>query len=190
MNMKMYNVLPPTVITRSRDNVPQIVQFIQKIVELGYTYEIDSSIYFDASRFYKEHLHSKLQLDSIDRTTAVNKKEELTTSEYTSKEKENFDNFLLWKHGKPGELLWPSYWGQGQWRIQRLAIRRPPPPLDSYFFIFPPQKRKNTGYTASNRLRKPFFLHGRHPLTDFLDPPLVKVDPHIIRNFLRWQIYF
>ncbi len=67
--------------------------------------EIDSSIYFDKSRFYKEHLHSKLQLDSIDGTTAVNKKEELTTSEYASKEKENVDSVLLWKHGQPGELL-------------------------------------------------------------------------------------
>jgi hypothetical protein len=45
-------------------------------------------------------------------------------------------------------------------------------PLRIPVFHFPPQKRKNTGYTASNRLRKPFFLHGRHPLTDFLDPPL------------------
>ncbi|CAF1506025.1 unnamed protein product [Rotaria sp. Silwood1] len=92
MNMQMYNLLRPTVITRSRDYIPQIIQFIEKIHKLGYAYEINSSIYFNKSKFYAEHSDSQVQLDSIANAAAtLNKKEEqLTTPKYTSKNREKF----------------------------------------------------------------------------------------------------
>jgi cysteinyl-tRNA synthetase len=52
--MEALNVELPDVITRVSDYVPEIVQFIEKIVGNGYAYESNGSVYFDVKKYQED----------------------------------------------------------------------------------------------------------------------------------------
>jgi cysteinyl-tRNA synthetase len=115
----------PDSITRVSEYVPEIVQFIEKIIENGYAYSSNGSVYFDVKKYSEEPDHTYAKLEP----TSVNNKEKmaegegvLTNSETT--EKRNPTDFALWKGSKPGEPVWPSPWGEGRpgWHIECSAM--------------------------------------------------------------------
>ncbi len=61
--MENFNVLPPSRQLRTSDYIPEIIQFIQKLVTNGFGHELNSSIYFDTSNFQEQHLYPKLGYD-------------------------------------------------------------------------------------------------------------------------------
>uniref|UniRef100_A0A915JLD0 Cysteine--tRNA ligase, cytoplasmic n=1 Tax=Romanomermis culicivorax TaxID=13658 RepID=A0A915JLD0_ROMCU len=124
-DMADLNVLPPDVVTRVSEFVPEIITFIEKIIKNGYAYESNSSVYFDTAAFNAcpNHRYAKLLPDAYDegdtsQTNALREAEgELTD---TKQEKKNTRDFALWKASKAGEPCWPSPWGQGRpgWHIE------------------------------------------------------------------------
>jgi cysteinyl-tRNA synthetase len=60
-DMDVLNVKKPTVITRVTEYVPQIIKFVEKIVENGFGYAVNGSVYFDTQAFQnKGHIYAKL----------------------------------------------------------------------------------------------------------------------------------
>ncbi|CAF2042364.1 unnamed protein product [Rotaria magnacalcarata] len=120
-DMSRLNILPPDALTRVSEYVPEIITFIQKIIENGYAYESNSSVYFDTIKFHKQHAYAKLEPDRMGDIDALSEGEgALTTASNASNEKKNECDFVLWKKSKIGEPVWQSPWGLGRpgWHIE------------------------------------------------------------------------
>uniref|UniRef100_K1REP5 Cysteinyl-tRNA synthetase, cytoplasmic n=1 Tax=Magallana gigas TaxID=29159 RepID=K1REP5_MAGGI len=108
-------VLPADVLTRVSEYVPEIVEYIKKIMDNGYGYESNRSVYFDTAAFdaAEGHSYAKIVPEAYGDKAALNEGEgELTVSAERQEEKRNPTDFVLWKASKPGEPSWDSPWGK------------------------------------------------------------------------------
>ncbi|XP_062051624.1 cysteine--tRNA ligase, cytoplasmic isoform X2 [Lepus europaeus] len=126
-DMEALNVLPPDVLTRVSEYVPEIVSFVQKIVDNGYGYVSNGSVYFDTVKFASSEKHSygKLVPEAVGDQTALQEGEgDLSVSADRLSEKRSPNDFALWKASKPGEPSWPCPWGKGRpgWHIECSAM--------------------------------------------------------------------
>jgi cysteinyl-tRNA synthetase len=115
------NILPAHSLTRVSEYVPEIISFIEKIIDNGYAYESNSSVYFDTLKFHRQHAYAKLEPERMGDLVALSEGEgALSVTSTTSKEKRNECDFVLWKKSKPGEPVWQSPWGLGRpgWHIE------------------------------------------------------------------------
>uniref|UniRef100_A0A1D5Q3X0 Cysteine--tRNA ligase, cytoplasmic n=1 Tax=Macaca mulatta TaxID=9544 RepID=A0A1D5Q3X0_MACMU len=126
-DMEALNVLPPDVLTRVSEYVPEIVNFVQKIVDNGYGYVSNGSVYFDTAKFASSEKHSygKLVPEAVGDQKALQEGEgDLSISADRLSEKRSPNDFALWKASKPGEPSWPCPWGKGRpgWHIECSAM--------------------------------------------------------------------
>ena len=110
---KALNVEPATLHPRVMDHMPDILSFIQVLIEKGYAYEAQGDVYYRTRRFKD---YGQLSDQSIDEL-------EIGASQRTGEEqqlKEDPLDFALWKNAKPGEIFWESPWGNGRpgWHIE------------------------------------------------------------------------
>ncbi|OTB18873.1 hypothetical protein K445DRAFT_54461 [Daldinia sp. EC12] len=118
-DMDALNVLRPDVVTRVTEYVPQIAKFVEKIVEKGFAYEAEGSVYFDIAAFEKAgNTYARLRPDSRN-DKALQEEGEGSLSKSLGG-KRGAGDFALWKKSKPGEPYWPSKWGNGRpgWHIE------------------------------------------------------------------------
>ncbi|XP_060715064.1 cysteine--tRNA ligase, cytoplasmic isoform X2 [Tachysurus vachellii] len=126
-DMEALNVLPPDVLTRVSEYVPEIVEFVKKIVDNGYGYESNGSVYFDTAKFDASpgHSYAKLVPEAVGDQKALQEGEgDLSISADRLNEKRSQNDFALWKSSKPGEPSWESPWGKGRpgWHIECSAM--------------------------------------------------------------------
>uniref|UniRef100_A0A4W4H4I0 Cysteine--tRNA ligase, cytoplasmic n=1 Tax=Electrophorus electricus TaxID=8005 RepID=A0A4W4H4I0_ELEEL len=126
-DMDALNVLPPDVLTRVSEYVPEIVEFVKKIVNNGYGYESNGSVYFDTVKFDTSsgHAYAKLVPEAVGDQKALQEGEgDLSISADRLSEKRSQNDFALWKASKPGEPSWESPWGKGRpgWHIECSAM--------------------------------------------------------------------
>ncbi|KAG8438404.1 hypothetical protein GDO86_008907 [Hymenochirus boettgeri] len=126
-DMDALNVLPPDVLTRVSEYVPEIVAFVQKIVDNGYGYVSNGSVYFNTAKFHssEKHYYAKLVPEAVGDQKALHEGEgDLSISAERLSEKHSPNDFALWKASKPGEPSWNSPWGKGRpgWHIECSAM--------------------------------------------------------------------
>ncbi|NP_001080786.1 cysteine--tRNA ligase, cytoplasmic [Xenopus laevis] len=126
-DMEALNVLTPDVLTRVSEYVPEIVAFVQKIVDNGYGYVSNGSVYFSTAKFHdsENHFYAKLVPEAVGDQKALQEGEgDLSISADRLSEKQSPNDFALWKASKPGEPSWESPWGKGRpgWHIECSAM--------------------------------------------------------------------
>ena len=119
-DMDALNVLPPDCLVRVSEYVPEIVAFIQKMIDQGTAYESNGSVYFDVGKFdaHPDHFYAKLVPEAVGDAAALAEGEGDLSAAPSEKRSER--DFALWKKSKPGEPSWESGWGLGRpgWHIE------------------------------------------------------------------------
>ncbi len=112
-DMEMMNVKPATTHPLATQEIPEMVEMIQELIDKGYAYEVNGTVYFRTRKFgsYGKLSHKNLDdLRSGNRSLLVSGEEE----------KEDSLDFVLWKPKKEGEPAWSSPWSEGRpgWHIE------------------------------------------------------------------------
>jgi len=137
-DMAALNVELPHVITRVSEFVPEIVDMTKKIIDNGFAYESNGSVYFDTAAFEAKHNYRKL-VPKVNTEDEAALNEELQDAEgklsaNLAQDKKNGSDFALWKKSKEGEPHWDSPWGEGRpgWHIEcsAMASQFLPCPMD------------------------------------------------------------
>lgn len=122
-DMDALNVSPPDVLTRVTEYVPEVIEFVERIIKNGYGYESKGSVYFSVSDFdgADQHFYAKLLPEAVGDQKALQEGEgDLSVSSAQLSEKRSPNDFALWKASKPGEPAWKSPWGMGRpgWHVE------------------------------------------------------------------------
>lgn len=126
-DMASLNIEIPDSITRVTEFVDDVVDFIKQIMENGYAYEANGSVYFNVEKFkadgYVRSLNSNFQTYAKLEPTSANTKNK-TGEVNVITDKKNPRDFALWKKAKEGEPKWPSPWSEGRpgWHIECSAM--------------------------------------------------------------------
>ncbi len=106
--MEALNVLPPSIEPHASGHIIEQIEYIKKIIDAGYAYESNGSVYFDVVKYNKDHHYGKLSGRNID--DLLNTTRELDGQS----EKHNSFDFALWKKAAPEHIMrWPSPWSDG-----------------------------------------------------------------------------
>ena len=106
--MEALNVLPPSIEPHASGHIIEQIEYIKKILDAGYAYESNGSVYFDVVKYNKDHHYGKLSGRNID--DLLNTTRELDGQS----EKHNSFDFALWKKAAPEHIMrWPSPWSDG-----------------------------------------------------------------------------
>ncbi|MCL4346790.1 MAG: cysteine--tRNA ligase [Candidatus Thermoplasmatota archaeon] len=99
---------------RASQHIPEIIDMIASLMEKGYAYEIDGSVYFDIT---KTRNYGRLSGQSPDMIMSGARIE-------VDERKRNPADFALWKSAREGEISWESPWGRGRpgWHIECSAM--------------------------------------------------------------------
>lgn len=111
------NVLPPSVEPRATGFVTQMVEYMQRLIDNGFAYAADGSVYFDVAAW--------VAADGSDYgSLSGNRVEEMEQGESDVRGKRGAHDFALWKAAKPGEPSWPTPWGDGRpgWHLECSAM--------------------------------------------------------------------
>ena len=100
---------------RATEHVDEMLELVQKLVEKGYAYESDGSVFF---RIGEDEDYGKLSGFDL---SQVRQGERVATDDY---DKEDVRDFVLWKGAKEGEPAWDSPWGPGRpgWHLECSAM--------------------------------------------------------------------
>lgn len=110
---KALNIKEATMNPRVMEHIPDIIEFVQVLMDKGFAYESNGDVYYRTRKFKD---YGKLSDQSIDEL-------EIGASKRTGSEqaqKEDPLDFALWKKAKEGEISWDSPWGAGRpgWHIE------------------------------------------------------------------------
>jgi cysteinyl-tRNA synthetase len=114
-NLEDLNILPATAKPQVSKTMPQIIAFVQGLIEKGYAYPApNGDVYFHVTRDEDYGRLSARKLDDMQAGARIE----------VGEEKQHPMDFALWKAAKPGEPSWDSPWGKGRpgWHIECSAM--------------------------------------------------------------------
>jgi cysteinyl-tRNA synthetase len=109
-DMRSLGISSVDIYARASDFIPEIIKQVKRLINKGFAYVQDGSVYFKVKKFPKYGILSRQRLNKLKPFEAGDKKDPL--------------DFALWKASKPGEPSWKSPWGPGRpgWHIEDTAI--------------------------------------------------------------------
>jgi len=117
--LNTFNFLPPSIEPTATGHIIEQIELIKTIIDNGFGYEVNGSVYFDVHKFNKSHEYGKLSKrkleDLIHNTRALE----------GQSDKKNPQDFALWKKAEPQHIMrWPSPWSDGfpGWHLECTAM--------------------------------------------------------------------
>ena len=109
-DMEGMNIKPATKHPLATEEICGMVDMIGTLIEKGYAYEVNGTVYYRTRKFEGYGKLSKKNIDDLSAGIRI----------AVSDEKEDPMDFVLWKPKKEGEPSWPSPWGDGRpgWHIE------------------------------------------------------------------------
>jgi len=117
--LRLFNTLPPSIEPTATGHISEQIEMVKQIIENGYAYEVNGTVYFDVEKYSKSNDYTLLtnrQLEDM-----LNNTRELGGQD----EKKGRLDFALWIKAKPEHIMrWPSPWGIGfpGWHIECSAM--------------------------------------------------------------------
>jgi cysteinyl-tRNA synthetase len=115
----IYNLLPPSIEPTATAHIQEQIEIIEKIIENGFAYIVNGSVYFDVKKYSESFEYGTLSGRKIDELS------EETRALTAQEEKHFFADFALWKKGNTDDMqIWRSPWGDGNpgWHIECTAM--------------------------------------------------------------------
>lgn len=107
-DMELLNVLPPSIEPHASGHIIEQIEFIKKILDAGYAYVSQGSVYFDVEKYSKDFHYGKLSGRNIEELYS-----ETRELDGQQEKRHSFD-FALWKKASPEHIMhWPSPWSEG-----------------------------------------------------------------------------
>ncbi len=117
--MNAFNAFSPSIEPTATGHIIEQIEIIQKILDEGFAYEKNGSVYFDVLKFNEQHHYGKLSGRNLEDMIA-------NTRELSAQsEKINPQDFALWKKAEPQHIMrWPSPWSDGfpGWHLECTAM--------------------------------------------------------------------
>ncbi len=117
--MRLFNNDDPAIEPTATGHIIEQISMIETIIERGYAYEVNGSVYFDVNKYAEGYPYGKLSgrvlEDQLETTRELDGQDE----------KRNKADFALWKKAPPEHLMrWKSPWGEGfpGWHIECSAM--------------------------------------------------------------------
>jgi cysteinyl-tRNA synthetase len=112
-------VAPAAVYPRATEHIPEMIDITQQLLERGHAYEVEGNVYFRIASF-----PGYGKLSGVRPTDTDARSRDYSRLESDEYEKEDVQDFALWKAAKAGEPTWDSPWGPGRpgWSIECSAM--------------------------------------------------------------------
>ena len=117
--MEALNVLPPSIEPQASGHIIEQIAFVQRILDAGYAYESEGSVYFDVEKYNRDHHYGVLSGRNIE-----DMRENTRELDGQSEKRHSID-FALWKKAAPEHIMrWPSPWSTGfpGWHLECSAM--------------------------------------------------------------------
>ena len=117
--LAIFNTLPPSIEPTATGHISEQIEMVKSILESGYAYEIEGTVYFDVEKYNKDFSYGILTNRKLEDLL------EGTRELGGQNEKKGRLDFALWIKAKPETLMqWPSPWGWGfpGWHIECSAM--------------------------------------------------------------------
>ncbi len=107
-DMELLNVLSPSIEPHASGHIIEQIAFVQKILDKGYAYVSNGSVYMDVEKYAKDFPYGKLSGRNLEDI-----KTETRELDGQAEKKHSYD-FALWKKASPEHIMhWPSPWSEG-----------------------------------------------------------------------------
>lgn len=119
--LRCFNTLPPSIEPTATGHISEQIEMVKDILESGYAYEVNGTVYFDVEKYNKSNNYTVLTNRNLEEM--LNNTRELAGQD----EKKGRLDFALWIKAKPEHIMrWPSPWGVGfpGWHIECSAMSR------------------------------------------------------------------
>lgn len=111
------NIGKPEIVAKATDHIPDMIKYVEQLIEKGFAYETSDGIYYDIAKFPE---YGKLSGASLEDQLAGARVE-------VNSEKRHPADFAVWKKAEPNHIMqWESPWGMGYpgWHIECSAMSR------------------------------------------------------------------
>jgi cysteinyl-tRNA synthetase len=117
---ELFNLLPPSIEPTATGHIIEQIEMVQRIIENGYAYEVNGSVYFDVKKYLEKYDYGKLSGRKVEEL-----QEQTRDNLEGGDEKRFFADFAIWKSASPETIMkWNSPWGPGVpgWHLECSAM--------------------------------------------------------------------